>query len=192
MATRLYPALIEARSKADGGGYGVTFPDLPNVFTDGETVEEAFHNAKDVLQAMLDTMQTHGDDIPAATSLTEVKAPKGVIVQAFEGQVESAKTVKLSVTMDEELVARIDAEAGARGRSAFLAAGARNLLAQIGQAGRSGMVPVRDLNNGLAITGEFVPMVRMRHVRNTMEPIGLSSRAATQSERSGLTTKKRG
>ena len=45
----IYPALF----KANDDGIIVTFPDLEDTFTDGETMQEAFENAEDVLNLML-------------------------------------------------------------------------------------------------------------------------------------------
>ena len=45
-----YPALLSAQ---EGGGWLVTFVDLPDTFTEGDTVEEALFNGSEVLSAML-------------------------------------------------------------------------------------------------------------------------------------------
>ncbi|MEA5135678.1 MAG: type II toxin-antitoxin system HicB family antitoxin [Candidatus Fimivivens sp.] len=45
----IYPAIFSK----DDNGYSVVFPDIENCFTDGETLEEAMENAKDVLELML-------------------------------------------------------------------------------------------------------------------------------------------
>jgi len=42
-----YVALIH---KEDDGCYGVSFPDLPGVFTGGDSIEEAMEEAAEVLQ----------------------------------------------------------------------------------------------------------------------------------------------
>ena len=45
-----YPATIE---KQPDGSFMVSFVDLPNTFTEGETKEEALNNAAEVLSGML-------------------------------------------------------------------------------------------------------------------------------------------
>lgn len=40
----------------EDGGYSVSFPDLSNVFTDGETLLEAVTHAEQVLEGMLEVM----------------------------------------------------------------------------------------------------------------------------------------
>jgi antitoxin HicB len=57
-----YPATIE--HQADGRFF-VQFADLPDTFTEGETLEEALFNASEVLTGMLDCHLTAGRDIPA-------------------------------------------------------------------------------------------------------------------------------
>ncbi|ALA26538.1 hypothetical protein AVI51_16745 (plasmid) [Piscirickettsia salmonis] len=49
-----YPAKFEEDNEV--GGYVVSFRDLPNIFTDGETIEEAMYNARDVLNLLLTEM----------------------------------------------------------------------------------------------------------------------------------------
>ena len=45
-----YPATF----KPEAGGYVVQFVDLPDTFTEGDTLEEAQFNAVEVLSAMLE------------------------------------------------------------------------------------------------------------------------------------------
>ena len=52
----IYPAKIVA----DGDGFVVTFRDLPHVFTEGDTYEEALFNAQEVLDILLKDM-THDE-----------------------------------------------------------------------------------------------------------------------------------
>lgn len=72
MAKYVFPAVF---TPAEEGGYLVTFPDIDNVFTDGDTKEEAIENASDALNLML--YHTKLEDIPAPTDINELKAPKG-------------------------------------------------------------------------------------------------------------------
>lgn len=75
MAKYVFPAVF---TPAEEGGYLVTFPDLENVFTDGDTQEEALENASDALNLML--YDEAKENIPEATDISEVKAPKGGFV----------------------------------------------------------------------------------------------------------------
>lgn len=57
-----YPARITPQ---DGGGFLVAFVDLPDTFTEGQTMEEALFNAAEVLSAMVGWHLDQGSDIPA-------------------------------------------------------------------------------------------------------------------------------
>jgi antitoxin HicB len=57
-----YPALLEAQPD---GGFFVSFVDLPDTFTEGETKEEALFNASEVLSAMLVWRLDEAKDVPA-------------------------------------------------------------------------------------------------------------------------------
>ena len=75
MAKYLFPAVF---TPAEEGGYLVNFPDLSNVFTDGDSMEEAVENAADALNLML--FDEDPEKIPAPTPIEKVKAPEGGFV----------------------------------------------------------------------------------------------------------------
>ncbi len=58
-----YPAMVTKQE----GGYFVTFVDLPDTFTEGESLDEAMFNAAEVLSGMLAWRLDEGMDIPVAT-----------------------------------------------------------------------------------------------------------------------------
>ncbi|WP_449246640.1 type II toxin-antitoxin system HicB family antitoxin [Desulfarculus baarsii] len=62
-----YPIEIARLPVEDGGGWLVTFPDLPGCMADGATVEEALREAEDALEAYVKTAQEFGDALPAAS-----------------------------------------------------------------------------------------------------------------------------
>lgn len=64
MSNYNYPAIIEPISAEDGGGYLVSFPDLPGCIADGNTAEEAFHEAQDAMDSWITTALECGDKIP--------------------------------------------------------------------------------------------------------------------------------
>ena len=57
-----YPATIEHQEE---GGFLVQFVDFDNIFTQGETLEEAQFNAAEVLSVMLEVMLEDGQKIAA-------------------------------------------------------------------------------------------------------------------------------
>ena len=56
-----YPFEIDPLSKEEGGGYAVTFPDLPGCRSDGATPEEAVENGRDALASWLAVAREFGD-----------------------------------------------------------------------------------------------------------------------------------
>ncbi|MDA8418569.1 MAG: type II toxin-antitoxin system HicB family antitoxin [Desulfobacteraceae bacterium] len=65
MAETTYPFEVRQLSAEDGGGFFVTFPDLPGCMADGETIMEAISNAMDAEESWLATAREFGDPIPA-------------------------------------------------------------------------------------------------------------------------------
>lgn len=59
-----YPYKIEKLSKEDGGGYLITYPDLPGCMSDGESLEEALRMGEDARISWIETAIELGKDIP--------------------------------------------------------------------------------------------------------------------------------
>jgi antitoxin HicB len=54
--------------------YGVSFPDVPGVFTVGDTIDEAIRNAAEALAfAADDWSDLAGEDFPAARTIDELR-----------------------------------------------------------------------------------------------------------------------
>lgn len=70
MSKLKYPVTIRPLTKEEGGGYLAEFPDLPGCIADGETVEEALHQAEDALKAWLASAKEFGDEIPEPSVAT--------------------------------------------------------------------------------------------------------------------------
>ena len=73
-----YPFTVRPLSKADGGGYLIEYPDIPGCISDGDSPEEAVHNGKDALRAVLLTKLGVGDAIPTPGSSVYLKVPAGL------------------------------------------------------------------------------------------------------------------
>ncbi len=56
-----YTAVFE---QAEEGGYVVTFPAIPGLATQGETLEEARSMAEDCLRAYLESLTKDGEPLP--------------------------------------------------------------------------------------------------------------------------------
>ncbi len=59
-----YPFEIRPLSKDEGGGYSISFPDLPGCWSDGATPEEAVENGRDALASWLEVAQEFRDELP--------------------------------------------------------------------------------------------------------------------------------
>ena len=59
-----YPFEVRPLAKDEGGGYAITFPDLPGCRSDGATPEEAIENGRDALQSWLAVASEFGDKTP--------------------------------------------------------------------------------------------------------------------------------
>lgn len=65
MSHSTYPLTVEPLSEADGGGYLVSFPDLPGCHGDGETIEAAIADGIAALEDCLAVLRLEGRPIPA-------------------------------------------------------------------------------------------------------------------------------
>jgi predicted RNase H-like HicB family nuclease len=121
----------------ENGRFGISFPDFPGCISGGATAEEAFRKGSDALTFHVRGMHEDGDALPMLRSLAELKDDP-----AFREDAEGAttalvsfemptKAVRINVSIDESLLAAVDAAAGAGGksRSAFMAAALRRALA---------------------------------------------------------------
>jgi predicted RNase H-like HicB family nuclease len=123
-----YIALIHKEPKSD---FGVSFPDFPGCVTAGSTLDEALDMAVEALAGHIETMMEAAEGIPSPSSMEAVMAnPENrdgvaVLVPAPE---PTERAMRLSVTLPESLVRRIDAVT--RNRSRFLAEAAEQKLAR--------------------------------------------------------------
>jgi predicted RNase H-like HicB family nuclease len=70
-----YGHIIAPLSEDDGGGYMITFPDLPGCMSDGETLEEALVNGQDAFNSWISAQVNIGRQIPAPTHYDEAGKP---------------------------------------------------------------------------------------------------------------------
>lgn len=68
-----YPFEIRPLSLDEGGGWLITYPDLPGCMSDGETPEEAIANGRDALAAWLKAAQESGREVPRPGDLPSGK-----------------------------------------------------------------------------------------------------------------------
>lgn len=60
-----YSHVISPLPKEDGGGFLITFPDLPGCMSDGATETEAIANGKDAFKSWVSARKDAGKEIPA-------------------------------------------------------------------------------------------------------------------------------
>jgi antitoxin HicB len=63
-----YDFAIRRIAPEDGGGFSITFPDLPGCISDGDTVDEALANGRDAFAAWVQTCLAQGRQVPAPGS----------------------------------------------------------------------------------------------------------------------------
>lgn len=72
-----YAHVISPLSVEDGGGFLITFPDLPGCMSDGETEAEAVENGRDAFIAVVSALADMGRDIPAPSFSPDAAAAPG-------------------------------------------------------------------------------------------------------------------
>ena len=125
MATVYFPAIIERGI----GGFGVYFPDLPGCVSAGATITEAAIGAEEALNGHLSVMAEYGDAIPQPSELDAIEAASGSdeVGRLLVRGERPGKAVRVQISLEDGLLARIDRVA--TNRSRFLADAARAKLA---------------------------------------------------------------
>jgi len=59
-----YTHIISPLPPAEGGGFLISFPDLPGCMSDGETIEEAIQNGRDAFLGWVSAQADMGREIP--------------------------------------------------------------------------------------------------------------------------------
>ena len=97
----IYPAIFTEEED----GILVDFPDLPNCYTDGANLEEAFENAEDALALALWHLEEERADIPVPSAPAALTAPKSASVALVRAdtlpvrQMNDTRTVRKNVTL---------------------------------------------------------------------------------------------
>ncbi|CVI14873.1 conserved hypothetical protein [Agrobacterium fabacearum CFBP 5771] len=125
---RNYIGLIHKDADSD---YGVSFPDFPGVVTAGTDLDDARRMAEEALAFHVEGMIEDGDAIPEPSSLDAIMADpenKDGVAILVTLKAESKKSVRLNITLPEDVLKEIDAFAEAHGltRSGFLARAAKH------------------------------------------------------------------
>ena len=116
-------------------GFTIIFPAIKGCHSEGETLEECLAMGQEALNGMFEHMAKNKEEFPEPSELKEAakKLPKSEQKLVFTTQLVAGvipgRSKKFMVSMDEELLKRVDASAGSYGRSKFLAAAAKAKLA---------------------------------------------------------------
>jgi predicted RNase H-like HicB family nuclease len=107
--------------------FGVAVPDLPGCFSAGDTVEEAFDNVREAIEAHCEILAEEGKDLPQTRPMSEWQKNReykgwawGIVevpIERFFGPAE-----KINITVPGRLLKQIDDFAKSHGetRSGFL------------------------------------------------------------------------
>ena len=101
-----YPAIFHT---ADEGGFWITFPDIPECMTQGDSMENAYEMAVDALGLAITSRDKLKEEIPAASSPCDLYVEEGdvcVIIEfdmlAYKKRTNS-KAVKKTLSIPEWL-----------------------------------------------------------------------------------------
>jgi predicted RNase H-like HicB family nuclease len=134
MKNLIFPIAIEPGD--DKHAFGVVVPDIPGCHSAGDTLEQAYANAKEAIETHLETLLDEGMPLPERRTLDEhrrnpdfAKFTWGVVTTRNIPALK--KAIRINISLPEALVQEIDAYAQARGmsRSAFLALAAEHEMA---------------------------------------------------------------
>ena len=70
-----YAHVVAPLSEEDGGGYMITFPDLPGCMSDGDTLDEVLVNGRDAFNSWIAAQVDMKRPIPAPTRYNEDGKP---------------------------------------------------------------------------------------------------------------------
>jgi predicted RNase H-like HicB family nuclease len=143
MTTRVYPALLIQDQGTTESSIGVVFPDLPGCVSQGDTPQQAAEMALEVLALHIEGMVEDGDALPEPS-------PPGLVpdwIDPKETRVLTnllvpvelpGRSVRVNITMDENLLQRADRAAAVMGmtRSGLLAEAVRVWLRKDGHPSR--------------------------------------------------------
>lgn len=124
---RYYPAVVEKDPDSD---FGIFFPDFPGCVSAGDTAEDAIARGTEALTAHIAWMVRDGDPLPDPTPIAEVSPDSDVeaVCLTLVPVTLPGRAKRINVTLDENLIAEIDAVSA--NRSGFLSEAAVAELAR--------------------------------------------------------------
>ena len=125
-----YIGLIHKDPTSD---YGVSFPDFPGVVTAGRDPDEAREMAEEALAFHIEGLVEDNEAVPEPSTLEHVMGDPenrtGVAILVAV-KTDAPKTMRVNVTLPEDMLIKIDAFAEAHGytRSGFLVQAAKSII----------------------------------------------------------------
>lgn len=111
---------ISPLSPEDGGGFLITFPDLPGCMSDGATVEEAIANGRDAFSAWVAAAHDMGKPVPEpASKPMELVEASGKFVARLPKSLHArlvAMARKEGVSLNTLVLTLISESVGRRGK----------------------------------------------------------------------------
>ena len=126
-----YIAVVHKDPKSD---FGVSFPDFPGCITAGSSIDEAKDMANDVLSLHIKGMREDGEKLPAPSKLEDIIDDPdyldAVVILVVSVSEAKPRSVRVNITMSEDMLRKIDTVAKKRGmsRSSFLVHAAQNAI----------------------------------------------------------------
>jgi predicted RNase H-like HicB family nuclease len=126
-----YIAVVHKDPKSD---FGVSFPDFPGCITAGSSIDEAKDMAHDALSLHVKGLLEDGDNIPAPSRLEDImddpEYSDAVAILVVSVSETKLRSVRVNITVPEDILRRIDAIAKKRGmsRSSFLVNAAQSAI----------------------------------------------------------------
>jgi predicted RNase H-like HicB family nuclease len=126
-----YIAVVHKDPKSD---FGVSFPDFLGCITAGSSIDEAKDMAHDALSLHTKGMLEDGEKIPAPSKLEDIMADPDYLdaaaILVVTVSETKPRTVRVNITVPEDMLRKIDAVAKKRGmsRSSFLVHAAQNAI----------------------------------------------------------------
>jgi predicted RNase H-like HicB family nuclease len=81
MRKLFYPAVFH---EAEEGGFWITFPDFKGIFTQADTMDEAYEMSKDALGLEIADLQEQGSELPVASNPSRIHVKKGESIVIIE------------------------------------------------------------------------------------------------------------
>jgi len=129
---RSYIGLIHKDAASD---YGVSFPDFPGLITAGKTLDDARAMAAEALALHIEGLTEDGEAIPEPSTLETIMADpdnKTGVAILVSVKTKQPKSIRVNVTLPEDVLEQIDRYAEAHGlsRSGLLTQAAKKLIAE--------------------------------------------------------------